>query len=424
MYEENKHFQEDQLNENTNQSQFKQTEENYQMNGTQIKPPKKTGFKGLLMAISGGVLGSAITLTAVPYLPNYQEAASETKAVENTSAVPAVNVKQVSTTSHSLADTVEQASKAIVGIVNYQKQSNPFQQGNNEVETGSGSGVIFKKDLNTAYIVTNNHVIENANKIEVTLHNGDKMTAELIGTDSLTDIAVLKISGNVSAAEPLTFGDSSQLRAGDQVLAIGNPLGLDLSRTVTQGIVSAVNRTIPVSTSAGDWDLEVIQTDAAINPGNSGGALINTAGQLVGINSMKISESGVEGLGFAIPSKEVKRIINELIENGQVVRPYFGVSLADLDEIPSFYRQNLPATISKGTIIATIDPNSAAAKAGLQSQDIIVSIGGKEITNSNDFRKTLYSQYKIGDKVKVEFYRQGELKTVEVTLQSNKNTKA
>lgn len=424
MYEENKNFPEEQLHENTNQSQFKQMEENDKMNGTQIKPPKKTGFKGLLMAISGGVLGSAITLTAVPYLPNYQEASSETKSVENVPAASAVNVKQVSAAAQSLADTVEQASKAIVGIVNYQQQSNPFQQGSNEVQTGSGSGVIFKKDGNTAYIVTNNHVIENANKIEVTLHNGEKMKANLIGTDSLTDIAVLKISGNVSAAESLNFGDSSQLRAGDQVLAIGNPLGLDLSRTVTQGIVSAVNRSISVSTSAGEWDLDVIQTDAAINPGNSGGALINTAGQLVGINSLKISESGVEGLGFAIPSNEVKKLINELVENGQVVRPYFGVSLADLDEIPSFYRQNLPATVSKGAIIATIDPNSAAAKAGLQAQDIIVSINGKEISNSNDFRKTLYSQHKIGDKVKVEFYRQGEIKTVEVTLQSNKSTNA
>jgi serine protease Do len=183
--------------------------------------------------------------------------------------------------------------------------------------------------------------------------------------------------------------------------------------------VSAVDRSIAVSTSAGEWNLNVIQTDAAINPGNSGGALINTAGQLVGINSLKIAENGVEGLGFAIPSNDVQTLINQLIENGKVVRPYLGVGLASFDEVPPKYIQNLPNDVTSGAIVANIDPDSAAAKAGLQVEDILVKIGGKKITNSSDLRKHLYSNFSIGDKVKIEFYRGGELKTAEVTLTSN-----
>ncbi|MFE8697247.1 S1C family serine protease [Cytobacillus sp. FJAT-53684] len=387
---------------------------------TEVKQVKSSKLKGVISTVLAGVIGSALTITALPYLPNTNEDApkaivSEDNSVAETSAK--LNVQQVS--ANSIADMVEQASKAIVGIVNKQQQTNRFNQTSEAVDSGTGSGVIFKKTGDSAYIVTNNHVIENANEIEVSLHDGKKVKAELIGTDPLTDIAVLKISGEVDV-ETLPFGDSSLLRAGDQVLAIGNPLGLDLSRTVTQGIVSAVDRTIAVSTSAGEWDLEVIQTDAAINPGNSGGALINASGELVGINSLKISESGVEGLGFAIPINEVQTIINELIENGQVIRPYLGVGLASFEELPSFYLQNIPSNVKQGAIISNIDPNSAAAKAGLQEEDILVSIGGNEITNANDLRKYLYTKYSIGDKVKIEFYRQGKLETVEVTLTSNK----
>ena len=189
--------------------------------------------------------------------------------------------------------------------------------------------------------MTNNHVIEGAEKLEVSLESGEKTTAELVGKDALSDLAVLTIDAKY-ADTSLEFGDSDKLRAGDAVVAIGNPLGLDFSGTVTQGIVSAVNRSINVNTSAGEWEMNVIQTDAAINPGNSGGALLNTAGQVIGINSLKISESGVEGLGFAIPSNEVIPLIEEMTANGQVERPYIGIGLADLDQVPRIYLQGLP----------------------------------------------------------------------------------
>ncbi|GAA0489038.1 hypothetical protein GCM10008986_13510 [Salinibacillus aidingensis] len=173
-----------------------------------------------------------------------------------------------------------------------------------------------------------------------------------------------------------------------------------------------------MSTSVGDWNLEVIQTDAAINPGNSGGALINSSGKLIGINSLKISDSGVEGLGFAIPSNEVVTIIDEIMEHGQVVRPYLGVGLANLNEINPFYAQNLPEGITEGAIVISVDQNSAAGLAGLQQKDIITSINDQPIEGEEDLRRYLYTQLESGDKATIKFYRNGTLQTVDVILTS------
>jgi len=337
------------------------------------------------------------------------------------SSVKPVTAQPTAASSNSIADTVEKISKAIVGIVNYQQQQNNFYENQNStqsVESGSGSGVIFQKNKDTAYIVTNNHVVEGASKLEISLYDGEKTTAEVVGTDALTDLAVLKIDAKY-VTSTADFGDSSTLRPGDQVYAIGNPLGLNLSRTVTQGIVSATNRSISVTTSAGNWDTNVIQTDAAINPGNSGGALINPQGQVIGINSLKISESGVEGLGFAIPSNDLIPIVNQLIKNGKIDRPYLGVGLADLEEVPQMYWQNLPNNVKKGVMVMNIDPNSAAAKAGFKPKDIIVSMNGNAIANSSDLRKYLYSKVQTGDSIKFEVYRDGKLITLHAKLVTN-----
>ncbi|MRG87865.1 S1C family serine protease [Salinibacillus xinjiangensis] len=392
---------------------------------TEVKNEKSSTLKRFLTTLSAGVIGSVLTLAAVPQMDflyndiqdaNKQEEVSQTAREESASTV---NVDQVSAESTSIADVVDQSSEAIVGVVNKQKQtSNPFRQPSGEIQKGTGSGVIYKVTEDAAYIVTNHHVIAGANEIEVSLHDGEVVKAELVGTDSLTDIAVLKLEGDYDIT-PLKFGDSSNLRPGQQVIAIGNPLGLELSRTVTQGIVSAVNRTITVPTSAGKWEVEVIQTDAAINPGNSGGALINTSGQLVGINSMKISENGVEGLGFAIPSNDVSQIVEEISKNGQVVRPYIGVGLAGLDEIHPYYRSKLSGDIKEGAMVVSVDEDSAAGKAGIQEEDIIVAINDKKIKNADDIRHYLYTELSVGDEVTIEFYRDGELQSVDLTLTSN-----
>lgn len=377
---------------------------------------KSYRFKSIMSTVMAGVVGSAITLAAVNFTEadagNQNQPQTELASEKNSNitATPTSTKK-----SGSIADIIETSSKSIVGITNIQSQSNPFSQSQGNVESGSGSGVIFKKEGNSAFIITNNHVIEGASKVEVSLYNGEKVGAEVVGTDALTDLAVVKIDA-AKAADVIEFGDSSVLRAGDQVLAIGNPLGLDLSRTVTQGIVSAVDRSISVPTSAGEWDMNVIQTDAAINPGNSGGALINTDGKVIGINSLKISQNGVEGLGFAIPSNEALPIVNQLIEKGKVERPYLGVSLADLAQIPDMYLENLPDSVDSGTMVTYVDPDSAAAEAGLKEQDIIVGINDEKVENASDLRRYMYTKLQTGDNVGLEIYRDGKQQTLQVAL--------
>ena len=398
------------------------------------KNGKTSKAKGLISLLAAGVVGSALTFVTIPHTDLYNDSYSKLEQqvadlsskvnASSSSAITASTTASASTSdgsTTSIADMVETSSKAIVGIENMQEQSNTFSQESSDVESGSGSGIIFKKDDQYAYIVTNNHVIEDANTLQISLYNGDQTEGKLIGADALTDLAVVRIDAKY-ATDTINFGDSSTLRPGDQVWAIGNPLGLELSRTVTQGIVSAVDRSITVSTSAGDWDFNVIQTDAAINPGNSGGALINSSGQVIGINSLKISEDGVEGLGFAIPSNDLIPIVNEIIENGKVERPYLGVGLASLEEVPRMYLQDLPNDISEGVMITNVDSNSAAAEAGLQVQDVIVAINDTKLTNSTDLRKYLYTEAKIGDKVELEIYRDGKSQKVELTLTSNSSS--
>jgi serine protease Do len=413
-----------------------------------IEEPKKqrrqgkSRLKGFMITLAGGVIGSVLTLTIVPHTDYLEDLystvenkVSQISGQTDNSSLSSGEVtvqKTVATNSDSatsIADMVEEASKSIVGIVNMQTRTQGqgyfFPKSNtsssNVVESGSGTGVVFKIDGDSAYIVTNNHVVEDAQEIHITVYGGEETTAELIGTDPLTDTAVLKIDAKY-ATSVLEFGDSSSLRAGDTVLAIGNPLGLDLSNTVTQGIVSAVDRTVAVSTSAGNWDLNVIQTDAAINPGNSGGALVNASGQLMGMNSLKIAEDGVEGLGFAIPSNDLVPIINEIMENGQVERPYIGVGLASLEQIPQNYVQNVPNSVEGGAIVTSIDPHSAAAKAGLQVQDIIVSINDINVTNSDELRKYLYTELEVGDKATFKIYRGSKQMTIELILTSSSNS--
>lgn len=419
-------------------NQFPSQLETSQEYHTEPVKKKKKGKKvqSFLSMVTAGVVGSMLTIVAIPNidtLQNLSEKISGVTGEQNTAVsssnenneAAAVVTTATTTTKNSddiaVADMVEASSKAIVGIVNLQEQTSRYSTDTSAVEAGSGSGVIFKVTSNEAYIVTNNHVIEGASEIEVSLYNGEKANAQLIGADALTDLAVLKIDSK-DVEGTLEFGDSSTLRAGEDVLAIGNPLGLEFSRTVTQGIVSATDRTITVTTSAGEWELNVIQTDAAINPGNSGGALLNSSGQVIGINSLKISEDGVEGLGFAIPSNDVVPIVNQLIESGQITRPYMGVSLAGLEELPQMYLQEVPETVTEGAMVMQIDSSSAAAKAGLAVGDVIVNIDDVKVTNSNDLRKYLYNDLSVGDEITLKVYSKGQEKTVTMTLTDQQAT--
>lgn len=401
---------------------------------------KKRGF-GWFRPLLGGVIGGSLALGIYTFTPlgdhDSQDTAKQSSSQQQTQSVTATSTSSESKKSSSsssafksedsskISDMVEDLSPAIVGITNLQAQSNSSLFGSSssdsseDTESGSGSGVIFKKENGKAYIITNNHVVEGASSLKVSLYDGTEVTAKLVGSDSLTDLAVLQISDD-HVTKVANFGDSSDLRTGETVIAIGDPLGKDLSRTVTQGIVSGVDRTVSMSTSAGETSINVIQTDAAINPGNSGGPLLNTDGKIVGINSMKISEDDVEGIGFAIPSNDVKPIAEELLSKGQIKRPYIGVSMLDLEQVPQNYQEGtlglFGSQLNKGVYIREVASGSPAEKAGLKAEDIIIGLKGKEIDTGSELRNILYKDAKIGDTVEVKILRNGKEMTKKIKL--------
>lgn len=387
-------------------------------------------FTSLVSGMVGGALVLGITtFTDQPEPSNPTTSNQAETAIQNEDSTP-VSTQNLSNNTNSIADIVDSLSPAIVGITNMQTRTSGdifrnFSE-SGSVKSGTGSGVIFKKEGDAGYVITNNHVIEGAESIEVTLFNGEKVEAELVGTDALTDIAVLKIDAK-HVTVVAEIGDSSALRTGEEVIAIGNPLGEEFTRTVTQGIISGIDRTIDVTTSEGDWALNVIQTDAAINPGNSGGPLINMQGEVIGINSLKISDSGVEGLGFAIPSNEVMPIADNLMENGKVQRPFIGVGLVEMSQIPAYYlheNMKLPENVKEGVIVGNVQQGSPADEAGLQQQDVIVSMDETAVKSANELRRYLYTETEIGEEVQLTLYRAGKKMTVTIKLSNRDATNA
>lgn len=397
---------------------------NNHLNEDRNKKKRKSIVKTIGSNLLVGIISSVLTVGLVSYFGfpaignDDGDTTSDAKVVQPVSKDAVYTSTFTKADQATIADIVEELSPTIVGVINLQKMQSQFNLQSESVQTGSGSGVIFKKDDKYGYIITNNHVIEGANEIQVSLYSGEKVKAEVVGADALTDLAVLKIDGKY-VNKVASFGDSSQLRTGDEVIAIGNPLGEEFSRTVTQGIVSATERSISVNTSAGEWEITAIQTDAAINPGNSGGALINANGEVIGINSLKIAEDGVEGLGFAIPSNDVIPIAEELINKGEIKRPYLGIQMYDVSNIVQFYRQSMFGNLENGIVVAAVEPGSPAAKAGLKVNDVIVGIEGNEIKNVTELRKYLYSKVTPGDSVKIDFYRDGNKQTVTVETTSS-----
>ncbi|WRU96488.1 trypsin-like peptidase domain-containing protein [Priestia filamentosa] len=309
---------------------------------------------------------------------------------------------------------VDKALESVVGIYTY--QGNQLFEGT--TETGAGSGVIYKKSGDYAYIVTNHHVVDGASQVEVQVSEGTRLQAKVVGSDELTDLAVLRIDGSKvnSVAE---LGDSSKLTLGEPAIAIGNPLGF-LEGSVTEGIISSTNRTIPVDTNGDgqeDWQSEVIQTDASINPGNSGGALINIDGQVIGINSSKIAQDEVEGIGFAIPMNVAKPIIEDLEQDGKVDRPTLGVRIADLSQVNPVGRTEtlkLPDSVQEGVVIIEVEGSSLAEKAGLKQYDVITKVNGDKISSDAELRRSIYESN--GKKMSITYYRNGKEQTTTVSF--------
>ena len=390
---------------------------------------QKTRGKWFLPILIGLLVGILLLLVIYPTLSGNNvvltddEEASETEEDDAGEKEQSETVEQqvnVDVTTQ-ITEIVERVSPAVVGVTNIQMRTDFWQQGENSSEAGTGSGVIYKKDDKYAYIVTNHHVVDQADMIEIVLNDDTSLEAELLGSDLFTDLAVLRTDGS-EIDSTIEMGSSENLKVGEPVIAIGNPLGHMFAGSVTQGIISGKQRTIPQDFNQDgrpDWQAEVLQTDAAINPGNSGGALINIEGQLIGINSMKISQTIAQGIGFAIPIDTARPIIQELEETGKVTRPFLGVEIYSLDEVPKVEWQKtllLPESVEGGVYIWSVEPLSPADRAGLKRLDVIVEFAGEKVLNILELRKILYQQLKVGDEIEIVFYRDGERMKTNVTL--------
>ena len=388
---------------------------------------KSSFLKTALVAVVAGVLGGGLTIGAYNLYQN--QAVSSSDDSQATTKVSNVKVN-VSTQATKAFNKIK---RAVVTVEAYQKSDNSidsifgFSSGSSEETTSEseGSGVIYKKNGNTAYVVTNNHVISGADSFYVMLYSGKRVKATVVGKDSVSDLAVLKIDAK-NVEQTATFGNSDNIQVGETALAIGSPMGSEYATSLTQGIISAKKRTLDITNSSGvtTGSTTVIQTDAAINSGNSGGPLVNLDGQVIGINSMKLSSNSsssenasVEGMGFAIPSNEVVKIINQLVTKGKVSRPALGISGIDLDYVSDSAKSDtlkLPDGVDSGVVVMKSDSDSPL-KDVLSKYDVIVSLGGKKVTGISSLKTALYA-HKVGDSVTIKYYHDGQLKSQKVTL--------
>lgn len=394
---------------------------------TQEQLTRKKSSKAFKNGFIGGLVGGAVAVAGgvgIMAITNPANQATTPATQPSQSQVETTNTSTGTKGGTEITKVVAEVKNAVVSVINKQATSRNnlygTQQTGGELATASeGSGVIYKNENGYAYIVTNYHVIAKSQELEVLLADGTREKAELVGSDQWTDLAVIRIA-NTNVSTVAKFANSDDVEVGQTAIAIGSPLGSEFATSVTQGIVSATNRSVATDVDGDgqeDWVVTAIQTDAAINPGNSGGALINSTGQVIGINSMKISKSSVEGMGFAIPSNEVVSIIKQLEENGKITRPALGISMVNLSSVNTRVVQqlNLPSGVTGGVVIAEVDSKGSAKAAGLQPYDVIVEMDGQKIQGIQNLRKILYS-HKVGDKMEVTYYRNGQKQTTTISL--------
>ena len=370
----------------------------------------------ILIGFLSGALGSFVTLQL------YQKQVSQ--ATNNTTnTVTQTSYKNENATTQA----VNKVKDAVVSVITYSANRQNSVFGNDETDTDTdsqqvaseGSGVIYKKNDKDAYLVTNTHVIKGASKVDIRLADGTKVPGEIVGSDTFSDIAVVKISSEkvTTVAE---FGDSSKLNVGETAIAIGSPLGSEYANTVTQGIISSLNRNVSLKSQDGQAiSTKAIQTDTAINPGNSGGPLVNIQGQVIGITSSKIASNGgtsVEGLGFAIPSNDAQNIIKQLESDGKVTRPALGIQMVNLANIGAndLRKLNIPSSVTSGVVVKSVQSNMPAS-GHLEKYDVITKVDDKEISSSTDLQSALYN-HSIGDTIKITYYRNGKEETTTVKL--------
>lgn len=393
-----------------------------------------------------GILKRLILTIIIGFIAGLLGAYIMVKVSNNTTTF--LNNKGNSKTSNVVYNNTTDVTKAaktvqnaVVSVINYQKTSDSslddlYSQmfGKKESSSSSdelsiyseGSGVIYKKEGKYAYVVTNNHVIDGAKRIEIMLSNGTKVVGDLVGSDTYSDLAVVKIASD-KVTTIADFANSDKLNVGEIAIAIGSPLGTEYANSVTQGIVSSLSRTVTLKNEEGQTiSTNAIQTDAAINPGNSGGALINIEGQVIGINSSKISTTStngesVEGMGFAIPSNDVIKIINQLEKNGKVIRPALGISMANLSDLPANNIADLkiPSSVTGGIVVASVQKNMPASEK-LKQYDVITAIDDEEVNSTSNLQSILYG-HQIGDTIKITYYRGKDKKTATIKLTKSTN---
>ena len=318
-----------------------------------------------------------------------------------------VNKTTVSVTEQNdLKDAIDKVYNATLLIQSY----------NGETLISTGTGFVYKNADGKGYVMTNQHVVDGASSVKVKDINGNQINATVLGGDEYSDIAVLTIDEK-AVLQVAELGDSTALEVGDTLFTVGSPLGENYMGTVTKGILSGKNRSV----DTGNFVMEVLQTDAAMNPGNSGGPLVNIAGQVIGVNSLKLVQDEIEGMGFAIPI-ELANSTAEKIEKGEkIVRPLIGVQITELSNTYYLYQSGImiDKSIKEGIVVVSVQNDTPASVAGIKSGDVITELGGKKITSVSEFRSALY-KYNVGDKVKMKYVRGTDEK--EVTIHLNKES--
>ncbi|MDR0614535.1 MAG: trypsin-like peptidase domain-containing protein [Lactobacillales bacterium] len=390
--------------------------------------------KIFLVGLAGGVLG-ALLIVGGTYVLNDNLLNNQTTSVKN--AGNNTVSKNVYKNTSNVTEVVKKVQPTVVSVVNLQSSKaaatdfgSLFDDSESEKSSDSGelepisegSGVIYKKEGDKAYLVTNNHVVDGQQGLEVILSDGTKVTGELVGRDVYSDLAVIRIPAD-KVTVVAEFADSSKVAVGEPAIAIGSPLGSKYSNSATEGIVSAVERQVTFNNAQGEAiSMTAIQTDAAINPGNSGGPLLNIEGQVIGINSNKNAGEAIEGMGFANSSNDVVTVVNQLEEKGKVERPGLGITMDDLSKIPKVRIEKylkLPSEIKEGIVILTVAPATPAEAAGMKQYDVITEVDGKAVKTSVELQSALY-KHKVGDTIEITYYRKEDKKTTKVKLTIDK----
>lgn len=361
-----------------------------------------------LAAITGSIVTLGIANPAVFSLGSLRSPEPMEMPPSVTSATtPIVAAKFNPPVQSGVVETVKRVEPAVVGIVNFRRVSDILTQQSKLQPNDVGSGVLIGKTEKYGYFVTNNHVVQGAAKVEVVLKRGRHITAVVMGTDPYTDLAVVRVAArDVNGITPVPFANSTQLQVGEPAIAIGSPMGLDFEDSVTAGIVSAKSRIMPVEQPNDPQHnvlnyQTVIQTDAAINPGNSGGPLLNLNGEIIGINSSKIVDATVEGMGFAIPSNDVQNIASQIMRTGHAVHPSIGIEGVSLTTIPEEWWPDVP--VDYGVWVRSV-LSPQTREGGLEPQDVIVGYNEKTVRTMADLRTYLFES-KPGDRIILKVYR-------------------